>query len=181
MKERNNWMKVLGLVAICVYVLFVLLPMLARRHKPGYSNCQTNLKQLALGIAQYYDDQDPNRMPPMASVQALATNIAPYIGSSTRLFVCPGDKTLEPAAKISNQTESSYAWIPTAVWQDTNQVILAFDKLQPSGLTVLTGSNSWSRQSAHRGDGGCVLFTDGHIEWMRVLDVGTNRYPVVND
>ena len=185
MKQRNSGMTVVDCVVVVAGIAFLLLILLPVRSRPRRGsaqrdNCVANLKQLGLGIAQNYDD-NTNQMPPMTSVQSLAASLAPYIGSSTRLFVCPGDRDLKPVANISNLTESSYAWIPTAVWQQSNVAVLAFDKLQPSGLTVLTGSNSWSRKSAHGGEGGCVLFTDGHAEWMRVLDVGTNRYPVVND
>lgn len=67
-----------------------------------------------------------------------------------------------------------------AVWQSQPMTPLLFDKMHLTGLTILTGSNSWSRDSTHK-DGGNVLWTDGHVDWNKSLDVGTNRYPVVND
>ena len=142
--------------------------------------CESNLKQIGFGIAQYYDDQYPNRMPRMDSVQHLAADIAPYIGNSPKLFVCPCDTTIRPATDISNVTESSYALVTNAVWQSVPMTPLLFDKFHTHGLNVLTGSNTWSSQSAHK-DGGNILWTDGHVDWNKSLDVGTNRHPVVND
>jgi prepilin-type processing-associated H-X9-DG protein len=139
----------------------------------------TNLKQIALGIAQYYDDH-ANHMPRMDSVQHLGADIAPYIGYSPKLFVCPFDTTLRPATDISNVTESSYAVVTNAIWQSEPMAPMLFDKFHAHGLNVLTGSNTWSPQSAHK-DGGNVLWTDGHVDWNKRFDVGTNRYPVAND
>jgi prepilin-type processing-associated H-X9-DG protein len=141
-------------------------------------------------------------MPRMDSIQNLAADIAPYIGYSTKLFVCPSDTAIRPAGDIGNQpppgptlhavtasrpannisnlTESSYAIVTNAVWGSTPPTPMLFDKMHATGLTVLTGRNSWSRDSAHK-DGGNVLWTDGHVDWNKALDVGTNRYPVVND
>jgi prepilin-type processing-associated H-X9-DG protein len=116
----------------------------------------------------------------MDSVQHLAADIAPYIGYSPKLFVCPSDTTVRPATDIRNVTESSYAIVTNAVWRSEPMTPLLFDKFHAHGLTVLTGSNTWSRDSAHK-DGGNVLWTDGHADWNRSLDVGTNGYPVVND
>jgi prepilin-type processing-associated H-X9-DG protein len=132
-----------------------------------------------LGIAQYYDDHT-NQMPRMDSVQHLAADIAPYIGYSPKLFVCPSDTTTRMATDISNVTESSYALVTNAVWQSEPETPMIFDKFHAHGLTVLTGKNTWSPRSAHK-DGGNVLWTDGHVDWNKSLDVGTNRYPVVND
>jgi prepilin-type processing-associated H-X9-DG protein len=184
MKERNNGMTVVELVVVVAVIAFLIMLLFPAGHHHGENarraNCVSNLKQIGLGIAQYYDD-NTNQMPPMASVQAFATAIAPYIGHSPKLFVCPQDKTLKPAANIGNLTESSYAWIPTAAWLQTNMMPMVFDKFQTSGLTTLTGRNTWSPKSPHEGEGGNVLWTDGHADWNRSLDVGTNRYPVVND
>ena len=172
--------EVLVIVAI-LGILIALCPCSCgiARERARRANCMSNLKQLGIGIAQYYDDHN-NQMPRMDSIQHLATDIAPYIGYSPTLFVCPSDKTIRPTTDISNVTASSYAIVTNAVWQSTPMTPLLFDKFQAHGLTVLTGSNTWSPQSAHK-EGGNVLWTDGHVEWHRALDVGTNRYPVVND
>jgi len=175
-----NWLLWAIRLAAILVVVVILWPHSGHppeaRHR---RNCRNNLKQIALGIAQYYDDHT-NQMPRMDSIQHLAADIAPYIGNSTKLFVCPSDKTVRPATDISNVTESSYAIVTNAVWQSATGTPMLFDKFHPHGLTVLTGSNTWSRDSAHQ-DGGNVLYNDGHVDWNRSLNVGTNRYPVVND
>jgi prepilin-type processing-associated H-X9-DG protein len=168
-------------VALIIAALVLIYVFAPRRHRGEIGRrvtCGHNLKQIGLGIAQYYDDN--GKMPRMERIQHLAADIAPYINNSPKLFVCPYDTTIRPAADISNVTESSYAIVINAVWQTEPMTPLLFDKLHPTGLTVLTGSNTWSPQSAHK-DGGNVLWTDGHVDWNKSLDVGTNRYPVVND
>ena len=174
--STKGWLVVAGLLLLGLYYF---LPLTVTRERSGRANCIANLKQLGLGIAQYYDDHT-NQMPRMDSIQHLAADIAPYIGYSAKLFVCPEDKSIRTARNISNVTASSYAIVTNAVWQSEPMTPMLFDKFHTHGLTVLTGSNTWSPQSAHK-DGGNILWTDGHVDWNKSLDVGTNRYPVVND
>lgn len=174
-----SWLAWSLIVATPLVLVLLLSP---RTHHPERSrraHCANNLKQIGLGIAQYYDD-NTNQMPRMDSVQHLAADIAPYIGYSPRLFVCPSDKTIRPATDISNVTASSYAIVTNAVWQSEAMMPMLLDKFHAHGLTILTGTNTWSRNSAHK-DGGNVLWSDGHVNWNKSLDVGTNQYPVVND
>lgn len=173
---------IIGMAAfIAGWILLAWLADLVRQAKQTGGRritCVNNLKQIGLGIAQYQEDN--GKMPRMDSVQHLAADIAPYIGYQTKVFVCPSDPILRPSTDISNVTESSYAIVTNAVWYSEPMTPMLFDKLHAHGLTVLTGSITWSPQSAHK-DGGNVLWTDGHVDWNKSLDVGTNRYPVVND
>lgn len=170
----------LVVVAGCVLVVFLGRNVLKAKQRARRANCMANLRQLGIGISLYYQEH-ANRMPPLTSVPALASSIAPQIGHAVKLFGCPSDLSLRWPLALSNLTQCSYAFVTNVTWQQPVTAPLLFDKLQPTGLTVLTGKNKWSPQSAHEGEGGCVLFTDGHVEWRRVLDVGTNRYPIAND
>lgn len=177
-------MTVLELVVVCAVtalLMAVLIPTIWRaRPDAHHAWCMTNLKQIGLGIAQYYDDYS-NQMPRMVSISGLARDIAPYISGQPRVFVCPQDKSRKPANHITNVTQSNYAFVTNVAWQSPVMEPLAFDQLQPAGITVLTGRNTWSpTKSAHK-EGGNVLWTDGHVDWNTVFNVGTNRYPVIND
>jgi prepilin-type processing-associated H-X9-DG protein len=182
MKTNDRGMTVLELVVVCFVIALLLLLLWPfgghPRERSKRANCMANLKQIALGIGQYYDD-NTNQMPPMTSINGLATHIAPYIGSNPKLFACPSDAYMVPAATIGTMTNSSYALVTNAVWYATMAPMM-FDKLRPAGITSVTGSNVWSSKSTHQ-EGGNVLFNDGHVEWSRALEVGTNRYPVAND
>lgn len=189
LRTKSSGLTVIQLVAVCFVITVLLLllgPFLLRKQESARrALCVSNLKQLGLGIAQYYCDNNTNGgsygMPPMANVNTFARHLDPYIGSPAQLFFCPDDRRRRPTTNITNLTQSSYAMVTNAVWQSELMTPLLLDQFQPTGITVLTGSNRWSRQlSAHK-DGGNVLWNDGHVSWHESLDVGTNRYPVVND
>lgn len=149
------------------------------RERARRANCLSNLKQLGLGIAQYSEDY--TNMPPMGTMRELAGDIAPYIGHSEKLFRCPSDTNPFTATAITNLTRTSYIAFSGAVWQASLMAPLMADKFAfASPNAVLAGKVSWSTNSSHT-DGGNVLWNDGHGDWNRSLDVGTNRYPVVND
>jgi prepilin-type processing-associated H-X9-DG protein len=180
---------VIQLVAVCFVITVLLLllgPFLLRKREAARrALCVSNLKQLGLGVAQYYCDHNTNGgpygMPPMANVNTFARHLDMYIGSEARLFFCPVDRQRRPTTNITNLTQSSYAIVTNAVWQSATEAPLLLDQFQPTGIAVMTGSNRWSRASSAHKDGGHVLWTDGHVDWNTSLDVGTNRYPVAND
>src|SRR4028119_227565 len=84
---------VISIIAILAAILF---PVFARaRENARRSSCQSNLKQIALGIKQYtqdYDELFPNQINPNASSArppvAWADAIQPYI-KSLQLYQCP--------------------------------------------------------------------------------------------
>jgi prepilin-type processing-associated H-X9-DG protein len=184
-KRGMTFFELLVILVLIGLVVALIVPVVRRaREQKRRALCTSNLQQLGMWIAYYHCDHmiddSVAAMPPMTSVVALATNLGPYINFSYGMFACPADGRLSHAPGFSNITASSYAWTLEVPWQATTNAPLLFDKMRPSGLNVLTGSNSWSPQSAHK-DGGNVLWTDGHVDWNKSLDVGTNRYPLAND
>ncbi len=88
---------VISIIAILAAILF---PVFGRaRENARRSSCQSNLKQIGLGLTQYlqdYDEKMPNSAFGAATLKTNAANykwmdaIYPYV-KSQQLFVCPSD------------------------------------------------------------------------------------------
>lgn len=88
---------VISIIAILAAILF---PVFGRaRENARRSSCQSNLKQIGLGLTQYlqdYDEKMPNSAFGSAASDTNASNykwmdaISPYV-KSEQLFVCPSD------------------------------------------------------------------------------------------
>ena len=105
--------ELLVVIAIIAILAAILFPVFARaRENARRSSCQSNEKQIGLGILQYAQDYD-ERYPPGLSTgsyvnpdgttgtyklgTAWAGEIQAYIKSS-QVFICPSDRTMPPAA-----------------------------------------------------------------------------------
>lgn len=85
--------ELLVVIAIIAILAAILFPVFARaRENARRASCQSNLKQLGLGIAQYTQDYDENL--PLGAVNYnggrifWSQSIMPYV-KSTQLFECP--------------------------------------------------------------------------------------------
>jgi prepilin-type N-terminal cleavage/methylation domain-containing protein/prepilin-type processing-associated H-X9-DG protein len=88
--------ELLVVIAIIAILAAILFPVFARaRENARRSSCQSNLKQLGLGIMQYTQDYD-ERMPASTANnggdggKALYNYINPYV-KSLQIFKCPSD------------------------------------------------------------------------------------------
>ena len=103
--------------------------------------CANNLKQIGLAVHVYAGDHD-NLFPDKLR------QVTQYVGSQPQLFVC---------SESGNEPES----IETVdEWTDYGYV---------SELTTTSAPNSilaYCHPKNHKGQGGNVLFADGHVEWF---------------
>ena len=109
MKKAFTLIELLVVIAIIAILAAILFPVFARaRENARRSSCQSNLKQIGLGIAQYTQDYDET-MPTgrenannWTEARGWAGQLAPYI-KSTQIFVCPSDTTnaTAPNAPVS--------------------------------------------------------------------------------
>jgi prepilin-type processing-associated H-X9-DG protein len=178
--------------SIGLLVLGIAVAIPYSRMKPGWvrSQCQTNLKQIALGIQQYASDWG-NHLPPVAITPVAvakvfpnrpfgwADAVQPYVKSST-VFQCPAewnDAADEP-------------WQPGYTDYYFNDIIESVDlmTLNNSANTVLNGEGGgdfkqttgrfarhsipqpWrvdenSLVAIHLG-GANYAFVDGHVKWL---------------
>jgi prepilin-type N-terminal cleavage/methylation domain-containing protein/prepilin-type processing-associated H-X9-DG protein len=90
-KKGFTLIELLVVIAIIAILASILFPVFARaRENARRSSCQSNLKQIGLGILQYTQDYD-ERLPVRAFGQMnWMSNTQPYL-KSAQLFTCPSD------------------------------------------------------------------------------------------
>ena len=109
--------ELLVVIAIIAILAAILFPVFARaRENARRSSCQSNLKQIGLGIMQYMQDYDETVMPHWLGPDVFPGNIRwmdltqPYV-KSTQIFVCPSQSdakyTIGSATETGSYTGSS--------------------------------------------------------------------------
>jgi prepilin-type N-terminal cleavage/methylation domain-containing protein/prepilin-type processing-associated H-X9-DG protein len=102
-KRGFTLIELLVVIAIIAILAAILFPVFARaRENARRASCQSNLKQIGLGIAQYtqdYDEKFPPSMSTGANITVNGANLAdpawtvlvqPYV-KSAQLFACPSN------------------------------------------------------------------------------------------
>lgn len=103
--------ELLVVIAIIAILAAILFPVFARaRENARRSSCQSNLKQIGLGVAMYLDDYD-NGYPVYSQLSNLYVCLDPYLKSS-QLWVCPSDTKNEDTAFCAAR---GLLVVPTAV------------------------------------------------------------------
>jgi prepilin-type N-terminal cleavage/methylation domain-containing protein/prepilin-type processing-associated H-X9-DG protein len=189
--------ELLIVIAIIALLASILFPVFARaRENARRSSCQSNLKQIGLGFAQYIQDYD-GRYP--MSNYAPATNgawptlLQPYI-SSRQIFKCPSDtrdvgssyvvnnyfsKQLEaltaaPGTTVLVMEGDSAFGTPGATRSMTN-VATNYGLNEDYTLYNQTGRINDSTKGLPRHLGTAnVLWADGHVKTTPPLDTTTN-------
>jgi prepilin-type N-terminal cleavage/methylation domain-containing protein/prepilin-type processing-associated H-X9-DG protein len=107
--------ELLVVIAIIAILASILFPVFARaRENARRSSCQSNLKQIGLGVMQYVQDYDENYPITFHNIDGSAAafqdkqnergwayNIQPYI-KSVQLFQCPSDSFAGPDYSLIN-------------------------------------------------------------------------------
>ena len=109
--------ELLVVIAIIAILAAILFPVFARaRENARRSSCQSNLKQIGLGVIQYTQDYDELGPRTSSFVDGLSIawsqNIQPYM-KSTQVFQCPSnsfnDRVSTPAQAGLSEIRVSYA------------------------------------------------------------------------
>ena len=110
-KRAFTLIELLVVIAIIALLAAILFPAFARaRENARRASCQSNMKQLGLGILQYLQDYDERYY--IGAVGSTPTGAGwagvtyPYV-KSTQIFVCPDDNT--PTAAQAGWSPVSYA------------------------------------------------------------------------
>ena len=104
--------ELLVVIAIIAILAAILFPVFARaRENARRSACQSNLKQIGLGITQYTQDYDGFLPPSQSGNVVWPTLTAPYIKSS-QVFTCPsaseGSKPVDTSLVYGGAGNTSY-------------------------------------------------------------------------
>ena len=185
--------ELLVVIAIIAILAAILFPVFARaRENARRSSCQSNLKQIGLGIMQYTQDYD--EFYPKGRLYNTAGNWAqvtlPYI-KSTQVFQCPSH-TRTGAIDGTNPSlptvERGYApnpriIVPVAaasrslgfVEQPAQKILVGEQQDQP-WIDMVAPWNSVGNIDegfvGHLGTGN-FLFADGHVKSLRATATGT--------
>lgn len=191
--------ELLVVIAIIALLAAILFPVFARaRENARRSSCQSNLKQVGLGIAQYTQDYD-ERMPNLGTDDYAPTGywqaaIMPYI-KSTQLFSCPSNtstnyaSTKEGVNFTNHYSANALGNVYNPGPQDNagtfngfkNRGFVIANFLSPSTTICVfeyrgnnfftTPDQSWAVDGLFAGhlNTGNYLFVDGHVKSLKPM------------
>ena len=178
--------ELLVVIAIIAILAAILFPVFARaRENARRASCQSNLKQLALGIEQYKNDYD-TKYPGFGQPGNLgwAQNVQPYL-KSLQILQCPSEPTGAPdysqplPALMADDKLCDYFYNASLTNYDPNNTQLAnygrseAELTQPT-LTILSGDGT------SYGAGNILPYYDNG-SGVNGFDCGENMGAMAND
>lgn len=183
--------ELLVVIAIIALLAAILFPVFARaRENARRAACQSNLKQLGLGIAQYVQDYDERFMEYLNGSSYWDASLEPYL-KNREIFACPSRR-----AGASANTRNYTMTRPAGTGADTSKWIggNSLSRIQESAETLLLveisarapynsgteyicfapGNDTTSGSAFYQNraaapthfEGWNYLFVDGHVKWM---------------
>lgn len=186
--------ELLVVLAVIAALSAILLPIFAtQREKARRSSCQSNLKQIGLGMMQYCRDYDENFPRPALGDPRLVWQqvLQPYV-KSVAIFVCPSNLSAEdsPVSRAwgaQPMIPRSYGLNPRVSY-DGHKVSIS--GIQSAAAKIMAaesrsdlpdfGSAWWKAEQWQQGFASHLstanyLFCDGHVKAMRPLSTATPR------
>ncbi|MBV9865380.1 MAG: DUF1559 domain-containing protein [Abitibacteriaceae bacterium] len=196
-KQGFTLIELLVVIAIIAILAAILFPVFSRaRENARRATCQSNLKQIGLGIQQYMQDYD-SKFPIMGdtALTGWALNIQPYI-KSEQVLQCPSEQNDAPTganitARASLAGFTDYYYNSNLGFTSSTTPAAPFKEvvaISPSS-TVLNGDGDGSGLSSAANyntdhvnggvgasgtrhfDGADYSFVDGHVKWLKPENV----------
>ncbi len=122
--------ELLVVIAIIAILAAILFPVFARaRENARRSSCQSNLKQIGLGVMQYtqdYDERFPQTVQVVSMGQGWVQMIQPYT-KSFQVFQCPSESTT--GTTWTDSSQAYYAgYVPPSGANSNNQTDYFYSK-----------------------------------------------------
>ena len=187
-KKGFTLIELLVVIAIIAILAAILFPAFARaRENARRASCQSNMKQMGLGLVQYLQDNDeqyPSN--PNATVGTGAqligwpAAISPYV-KSYQLFQCPSDSGSPAAANSTDYGANGLligadgaAGQSEAVLLGSALTVLTFEITQTEIATSMIASAPASVNAGARHlEGANYGFADGHVKWYKPEKIKT--------
>jgi prepilin-type N-terminal cleavage/methylation domain-containing protein/prepilin-type processing-associated H-X9-DG protein len=199
-KRAFTLIELLVVIAIIAILAAILFPVFGRaRENARRSSCQSNLKQINLGIQQYtqdYDERLPNAVSGptgngviggwifytgatgsanTAKFDASKGSIYPYVKSS-QIFVCPSDavgQVNSGSYAINNCTlmKSLAAFDESSKWMLLSEEATGGSSTDDGFQQI--GNNYFSDRHFL---GSNLAFIDGHVKWFKVEKITSDAY-----
>ena len=167
--------ELLVVIAIIAILAAILFPVFARaRENARRSSCQSNLKQIALGVKQYVQDYDEKlpltyfnvTLPPAnGEVCGWSDAIQPYL-KSVQIYQCPSETRNGGSNPWDGNSNYTDYWYNTALSTSTSGTTTSLASVSEAQLTyvsntVLNGDGGSSRARYNvngcQGSGGNIL------------------------
>ncbi len=162
--------ELLVVIAIIAILAAILFPVFARaRENARKASCQSNLKQIGLGVLQYIQDYD-ERFPIVAvdavPAQGWAVTLQPYL-KSVQIYQCPSDTQAPGLANTAQYTD---------YYINANTLGQSQASLNSVALTVLMGDGN--TQTTPLGtpaymSNGCSFQNDGQTNSLAACAAGS--------
>jgi prepilin-type N-terminal cleavage/methylation domain-containing protein/prepilin-type processing-associated H-X9-DG protein len=173
--------EILVVIAIIAILAAILFPVFARaRENARRASCQSNLKQLSLGLIQYTQDYDERYPYGYDAGQRLwGEQIFPYV-KSTQVFVCPSDpKTY--AVPTASQLVPGYSYGLNMVYNDPSHWIFGQYLAVPAQIPITTAAVEDSSGTVWTGDVATLAASAPLIRGYYYLSGVNNSTLVLND
>lgn len=186
MRRGFTLIELLVVIAIIAILAAILFPVFARaREKARSSSCQSNLKQIGLGLIMYANDFDEMLVPYYGTDYLWVEKIMPYV-KNTQLFVCPsnrggwGTPNLTACASTNHPPESSFRNRGQVTSYALGVISESYGEWDGvSGTSTLGYGAGWAEASVQlpaekiaAGDGPCPRFWG--LPWYNTFVTGTN-------
>jgi len=185
-KNAFTWWQALIVLGGMALLAAIVFPYFGRaRECCQKPSCQSNLKQIGLGVKQYIQDYD-GKFPILNSGQDGWMNvIMPYV-KSTFIFQCPTEQN-NSVNGIDYFYNSQLSGLEERKLPNIERTIMNGDGIGngppnfglsefPKAWVTDTNSPAWS----HSG-GANYAFADGHVKWMKIATNRSDSTNVSND